>query len=86
IVIPVVPRLRLHHWWTVTHFRKSCGIVHQCWTRRCGSAGDNCRKYYLVIDKVKYRFESATKAFDTLFKSYHALHASYPAAAAHLIY
>lgn len=51
---------------------------------RCGSAAEYRPKYYLVIDNVKYKFESGTKAFDTLFKSYHALHASYPAAAAHL--
>lgn len=40
--------------------------------------------YYLVIDKVRYKFSSAAKAFDILFKCYHIFHATYPPAAAHL--
>ncbi|XP_073964093.1 uncharacterized protein isoform X1 [Choristoneura fumiferana] len=39
---------------------------------------------YIVIDDVKYSFESAAKAFDVLFKIYHVLHAKYPDAANYL--
>ncbi|KAJ8728806.1 hypothetical protein PYW07_006502 [Mythimna separata] len=32
----------------------------------------NCQQFYLVIDEIKYTFNSALIAFDTLFKSYQA--------------
>lgn len=51
---------------------------------KCGAGNDGNNNFYLVIDKVMWKFTSPTKAFDTLFKSYHVLHATYPAAAAHL--
>lgn len=51
---------------------------------KCGAGDDGAHNYYLIIDKVMWKFTSPMKAFDTLFKSYHVLHATYPAAAAHL--
>ncbi|XP_073954135.1 uncharacterized protein [Choristoneura fumiferana] len=39
---------------------------------------------YIVIDDVKYEFQSAAKAFDVLFKIYHVFHAKYPPASSHL--
>lgn len=41
-------------------------------------------KTYLIIDKIRYSFSSATKAFDTLFKCYQTFHASYPLASDHI--
>ncbi|KAL4719426.1 hypothetical protein ACJJTC_007179 [Scirpophaga incertulas] len=39
---------------------------------------------YIVIDDIKYQLQSATKAFDLLFKSYHVLNAKYPDSAEYL--
>ncbi|KAL4715340.1 hypothetical protein ACJJTC_015111 [Scirpophaga incertulas] len=44
----------------------------------------NCCSPLLVIDSVKYKFNSISKAFDTMFKAYHVLDASYPKASSHI--
>ncbi|KAL4713684.1 hypothetical protein ACJJTC_004215 [Scirpophaga incertulas] len=44
----------------------------------------NCSSPLLVIDSVKYKFNSISKAFDTMFKAYHVLDASYPKASSHI--
>lgn len=42
------------------------------------------KKTYLIIDKIRYAFSSATKALDTLLKCYQVFHASYPLASDHI--
>lgn len=49
--------------------------------------GDSLVKYracYLVIDNIRYSYNDAQKAFDTLFKVYHVLNAAYPLPSEHL--
>ncbi|CAH0547165.1 unnamed protein product [Brassicogethes aeneus] len=50
-----------------------------------GNTIDNIRSSYLVFDKIKYQFNTVTKAFDLLFKSYHALNIQYPPQSAHIL-
>jgi hypothetical protein len=38
----------------------------------------------MVIDDIKYVFDSASKAFDLLFKMYHVFHVRYPNASEYL--
>lgn len=42
-------------------------------------------KVYVVIDKIRYQFQSVQKAFDIYFKAFHVLDASYPPQAEHLL-
>ncbi|KAL4710274.1 hypothetical protein ACJJTC_003554 [Scirpophaga incertulas] len=39
---------------------------------------------YIVIDNIRYTFDSATTAFDILFKSFHVLNARYPRPSDHI--
>lgn len=50
----------------------------------CPADEDGGGPFYLVIDKVRYAFQTAYKAFDTLFKCYQALHVAYPKSGYHL--
>lgn len=43
-----------------------------------GDSLSNPRTYYVVLDSIRYQFESSKKAFDTLFKIFHVLSAKYP--------
>lgn len=45
---------------------------------------ENFSQIYIIIDDVRYHLQSATKAFDLLFKIYHVFHAKYPHVAEHL--
>lgn len=49
-----------------------------------GDSIDNLRCFYVVIDSVKYQFDSCSRAFDTLFKSFHIFHAEYPVESQHI--
>lgn len=50
-----------------------------------GSNLTKINKIYLNIDKIRYEFESARKAFDILFKTFQVLNANYPPQAEHLL-
>lgn len=49
-----------------------------------GSLSEGVSAPLLIIDDVKYQFQSITKSFDTLFKLYHTFNARYPKAGDHL--
>ncbi|KAK4886725.1 hypothetical protein RN001_002996 [Aquatica leii] len=42
------------------------------------------RKVYVIVDELRYQFESSKKAFDTCFKLFHVMNASYPPQAEHI--
>lgn len=49
-----------------------------------GNSLEEPTNFYLIIDTIRYQFNSAKKAFDCLFKLFHVFSAQYPVQAEYL--